>query len=332
MKKWTVMLIPQGTGPTRNLNLSTFHIWSSVGMLLCLSFTAGFLYQRQQASAYSVALLRQAMFELQQDTAPLAPLDAPVSSAVEAPDVDLRAEYEAREAAITAELRDLYDLEQEVRQLTGLPPRDTELEPATPFPENGRGGSLGEPAPPGSGARTLSARPAQLIYSTSRPSADLILQEIALRRNSMTSLVADLKVQQDRIDRTPSTWPIRTASRRISSRYGYRMDPFTKRLRYHSGTDIVAPVGTPIYATAKGRVVFSGRESDYGNLVKIDHGNVLESWYAHMHRRAVTTGDTVTRGQQIGTVGNTGRSTGPHLHYEVRRNGITVNPETYLGN
>ena len=249
-----------------------------------------------------------------------------------APGAELRAEYEAREAAITSELRDLYDLEQEVRQLTGLPPRDAELEPATPFPEEGKGGGPNAVAPTSRGPQTLATRPAQLIYSTSRPSADLILQEIALRRTSMRSLVSDLRVQQDRIERTPSTWPIRVGNRRISSRFGYRKDPFTKRLRYHSGTDIVAPVGTPIVATAKGRVIYSGRDSDYGNLVQIDHGDGIQTWYAHMHRRTVTAGDVIMRGQQIGTVGNTGRSTGPHLHYEVRLHGTTVNPEKYLGN
>jgi murein DD-endopeptidase MepM/ murein hydrolase activator NlpD len=301
-------------------------------MLLCLSFTAGFLYQRQQASAHKVALLREAMFELQQENVIQPSIDGPAPDAEDAPDADLRAEYEAREAAITSELRDLYDLEQEVRQLTGLPPRDAELEPATPFPEEGKGGGPEEAAPSSRGPQTLAVRPAQLIYSTSRPSADLILQEIALRRTSMQSLISDLKVQQDRIERTPSTWPIRLANRHISSRFGYRKDPFTRRLRYHSGTDIGAPTGTPIHATAKGRVVYSGRDSDYGNLVKIDHGDGLQTWYAHMHRRGVTVGDVVQRGQEIGAVGNTGRSTGPHLHYEVRVQGVAVNAEKYLGN
>ena len=331
MKKWTVMLIPQGTGPTRNLNVSTFHLWSLVGVLLCLSFSAGFLHQRQMASARQAELLRHAMVELQQDQIGPVVADAPGFEAVAAPDTELRALYEAREAAIAAELRDLYELEDEVRQLTGLPPRQVDLQPAAPSPNEGRGGGSDDVQMLSHGSGGGVMRPAQLIYGTSRPSADLILQEISLRRSSMQALVADLQVQQDRIARTPSIWPVRASVRNISSRYGHRKDPFTGRLRYHNGTDIAAPIGTPVYATARGRVSFSGRDGDYGNLIRIDHGNGTETWYAHLHRRNVRAGEQVERGQQIGAVGNTGRSTGPHLHYEVRIRGKNVNPETYLG-
>jgi murein DD-endopeptidase MepM/ murein hydrolase activator NlpD len=98
----------------------------------------------------------------------------------------------------------------------------------------------------------------------------------------------------------------------------------------HAGVDLAAPVGTPIYATADGLVVSAGRESGYGNVVRIQHEFGFETVYAHQSRITVKVGQEVSRGVQIGAMGSTGRSTGSHLHYEVRVNGQPVNPMTYL--
>jgi murein DD-endopeptidase MepM/ murein hydrolase activator NlpD len=98
----------------------------------------------------------------------------------------------------------------------------------------------------------------------------------------------------------------------------------------HEGIDIGAPEGTPIYAAAAGTVIYAGWESGYGNLTVIDHGNGLATAYGHQSRLAVSSGQTVSRGQLIGNVGSTGHSTGPHLHFEVRVNGVPTNPLDYL--
>ncbi len=115
---------------------------------------------------------------------------------------------------------------------------------------------------------------------------------------------------------------------KLSSTFGYRNLFGTTRL--HEGMDFAAPIGTPIYATGAGIVTHSGAGTGYGRYVEIDHGNGLVTRYGHNSRNFVNVGDRVSANQHIADVGNEGRSTGPHLHYEVRRNGVAVNPNTYL--
>lgn len=116
----------------------------------------------------------------------------------------------------------------------------------------------------------------------------------------------------------------------IISSFGNRIDPFTKRRAFHSGIDYPAPRGTPIHASAGGRVIFSGYRSQYGNTVEIDHGGGLVTRYAHAASLLVKVGQVVMPGEQIAKVGSTGRSTGPHLHFEILRDGRFVDPRIYL--
>jgi murein DD-endopeptidase MepM/ murein hydrolase activator NlpD len=128
----------------------------------------------------------------------------------------------------------------------------------------------------------------------------------------------------------PDRWP--TADRwPVTSEFGPRMDPRTGSWRNHSGLDVAAPKGTPVLASAPGRVVYSGRDrGGYGKLVKVDHGNGVETWYAHLSRLSVRAGKRVDRGEKLGRVGSTGRASGPHLHYEVRQGGRAVDPRGFL--
>jgi murein DD-endopeptidase MepM/ murein hydrolase activator NlpD len=116
----------------------------------------------------------------------------------------------------------------------------------------------------------------------------------------------------------------------ITSSFGNRIDPFTKRRAFHSGVDYPAPRGTPIRASAGGRVIFAGRRSHYGNTVEIDHGGGLVTRYAHASRLLVENGQVVMPGDEIALVGSTGRSTGPHLHFEILKDGRFVDPSLYL--
>jgi murein DD-endopeptidase MepM/ murein hydrolase activator NlpD len=117
---------------------------------------------------------------------------------------------------------------------------------------------------------------------------------------------------------------------RITSHFGHRSDPFHGRRKFHSGIDIGAPAGTPIQAVRPGRVVFAGEAGTYGNLVVVEHADGLETRYAHARDVHVRVGQRVGRGESLGTVGSTGRSTGPHLHFEVRRGGRAVDPLPFL--
>lgn len=116
----------------------------------------------------------------------------------------------------------------------------------------------------------------------------------------------------------------------ISSGFGYRADPFTGGGAFHAGLDFKGPVGAPIYAAARGVVSFAGIKSGYGNCIEVDHGNGLMTRYAHMSRFAAQLGQSVKSGDVIGAIGSTGRSTGPHLHFEVRLNDQPLNPRPFL--
>lgn len=137
-------------------------------------------------------------------------------------------------------------------------------------------------------------------------------------------------LQQDKLDRKmlPSVAPITTAW--YSSNFGWRTDPFTGKSAMHEGVDYMVPEGTPIHASAGGVVVFADAHPQYGNMVEIDHGNEVITRYAHCSRLLVKVGDVVRRGAEIGRVGSTGRSTGNHLHFEVRYKGTAQNPVRFL--
>lgn len=150
-----------------------------------------------------------------------------------------------------------------------------------------------------------------------------------IRANEVLAQLDLLNLRRMAAENLPFSMPLRT-SYRISSTFGYRSDPFNGGRRLHSGVDMAGAHGSPIYATGDGVVSFAGRQSGYGNVVVLRHAMGFETRYAHMSRIRVQEGQRVSRGDRIGDMGSTGRSTGPHLHYEVRTGGTPRNPMTYI--
>lgn len=143
-------------------------------------------------------------------------------------------------------------------------------------------------------------------------------------------LAGEARSQQDRLAHIPAIQPVpERFLRTMASGYGVRRDPIYGTMKFHEGMDFSAPVGTPVYATADGRVRTASRQGLYGNLIEIDHGYNYITRYAHLSAIEVQPGQTVRRGDLIGRVGSTGKSTGPHLHYEVRLRGAAQNPVNY---
>ncbi len=136
-----------------------------------------------------------------------------------------------------------------------------------------------------------------------------------------------LENQKDLLASTPSLWPVRGW---LTSTFGVRLDPYTAERTMHVGLDIANAVGTPVVSPADGVVIFDGTEGGYGNVLVIDHGYGVRTRYGHLEKIDVKLGEHVKRGQRVAKVGNTGRSTGPHLHYEVRVNGIPEDPRKFI--
>ncbi len=150
----------------------------------------------------------------------------------------------------------------------------------------------------------------------------------SLQEMKMSELWGRLSQKKFLLDATPSLKPVRGGW--YTSKFGVRRDPFTGASVMHSGLDIAAAPGTPVYAPADGIVAYTSYESGYGNLVTIDHGFGVKTRYAHNSKVHVKRGQVVSRGDLISSVGSTGRSSGSHLHYEVRLNGVAVDPMNYI--
>jgi len=211
---------------------------------------------------------------------------------------------------LQAQMLRLENVGDRLARTAGLKPQEL---PGTP---PGRGG-----APSSLPARSLTA-----------PELGTLVQDLARQmdvRSDQFSVLEALLVH-DSANRKflPTLYPIIDGW--FSSNFGYRIDPFSGQQSMHEGIDFPAGAGTPIVAAASGKIVFAEWHPAYGKMVEIDHGNGLVSRYAHTSNVFVKEGDLVVRGQRIATVGSTGRSTGPHLHFEVRLNGVPQNPARFL--
>lgn len=162
-----------------------------------------------------------------------------------------------------------------------------------------------------------------------RLSGDLssLTNQAKMKQVSFQEMDEYFKSQKSLLSATPSIWPTRGW---VTSGFGFRKSPFTGLSERHDGWDIAARTGSNIRAPGEGTVILVGRHNGYGNFVEIDHGYGLITRFAHTAKNFVKVGDKVKRGQVIALVGSTGRSTGPHLHYEVHLNGVPVNPRNYI--
>lgn len=167
-----------------------------------------------------------------------------------------------------------------------------------------------------------------IVYTAKK--MDLLEKQLYVQSNSFDAVVNMAKTQKDRLQHIPSIQPVSDKKlKQMASGYGTRIDPIYGTPRFHAGMDFSAAIGTPIYATGNGTVVYADWRQGYGKCVIIDHGYSYQTLYAHMNDYKVRVGQAVTRGEQIGEVGNTGKSTGPHLHYEVHVKGQPDNPAKY---
>ena len=179
---------------------------------------------------------------------------------------------------------------------------------------------------PGSGGPLIDARPMTEVEL--QVAIEKLTAAVDARDEYLSKVEAKVLQQSVLKEMLPNSSPVSVAYN--SSSYGWRIDPFTGQKAFHEGLDFSAEIGTPIRAAADGIVTLAEVSGGYGNMVKVDHGSGLETRYGHASKLLVKVGERVVKGQEIALVGSTGRSTGPHLHYEIRLNGDALDPRQYL--
>ena len=170
-----------------------------------------------------------------------------------------------------------------------------------------------------------------LIVETARK-LDKLSRKLEVQSNSYKKVFELAKERRKKIKHTPAIRPVDKSKTYITSHYGYRFHPIFKKRKMHEGVDFSGPIGTKIRATAKGKVVDVSYSGGYGRSVLVDHGFGYKTKYAHLNKIHVKKGERVDRGEEIGLLGNSGLSTGPHLHYEVRKDNSIENPINYYFN
>ncbi|GAB6097838.1 M23 family metallopeptidase [Desulfatiferula olefinivorans] len=219
--------------------------------------------------------------------------------------------------ALKSKLIELNDFEKKIRIIANIEKKDIQN---SLF---GIGGSIPEDLDTG----ILTTEKHNSLLRDMNEQVDELDQALEVQEEGFADLYQFIEEQKNILASTPA---IRPTTGWVSSQFGYRTSPFTGRRTFHKGLDIANRKNTPIVSPADGLITFAGPKGNMGTMVVIDHGHGIVTRYGHLAKTLKKVGDAVKRGDTIGLMGNSGRSTGPHLHYEVRLNGIPVNPVKYI--
>jgi murein DD-endopeptidase MepM/ murein hydrolase activator NlpD len=300
-RKYTVVLLPDDDGVVRQFRLDREVLRGSIGLALCFAAVFAFLATAALVSRVS------------------GHADAKLVTKNEVLERELE-QLSARLDTLDGWLARVSEKDEHYRLLAGLDPLGDDVLQA----------GIGGPDADSLEAHPLfeldTYRGAQLFAADAQ--ANSLIRRAGVLVSSWTEAERVLTAKHARFAATPSIYP--TTGRVSSAFTSSRLHPILHRPRPHMGIDIVAPVGTPVIATAHGSVRSAASSGDYGLLIEIDHGYGMITRYAHLSRIGVRPGQEVQRGQQIGAVGTSGLSAGPHLHYEVIVNGRPANPRRYI--
>ncbi len=301
---WTIQVLPEGSGRSQSYRIRKRHAYLATATLAGLLGITAALVLGTLGRADAVERLARVEAE---NRALIASLEA----------------MEQRSGRLSQALDDLSAREQRFRVVAGLPLLDPEVYSV------GVGGPGGF-APTADGFLGLAPELA-------RAAGDVTLDLEQLQRRaellavSLDEAADSVEVRRELYERVPSIWPVIADESWVSSSFSHnRLHPLLGYRRPHPGVDISAAQGSPVVATGGGRVAFAGTRSGYGGFVEIDHGDGYQTRYAHLRNLRVRVGQKVRRGEVIGEVGRTGLTTGPNLHYEIRRDDRPVNPQNYF--
>ena len=299
-----IILVSNRLAKTRTLSLGPWQIALSLMLLSGLMLGAAFTFQ--------YALVRFAPEGLSDEIRTL--LSKVQSDEQQKQQFYLRSSLDAmavRVGQMQAQLQRLDALGARLTKLTGMKPEEFQFS-----------------QPPAQGGPLVTLPEKEMSENGLSQQLDRLSRVVSDRSDKLLALETLLLQNQLSRKLLPSIPPVHTGF--YSSNFGWRIDPFTGANAMHEGVDFVANAGTPIYASAGGVVDYAGLHPQYGNMVEIDHGNDIVTRYAHASKLFVKVGQVVRRGEKIAEVGSTGRSTGNHLHFEVRYKGIAQNPVRFL--
>jgi murein DD-endopeptidase MepM/ murein hydrolase activator NlpD len=299
-----IILVSNRLAKTRTLSLGPWQIALSLMLLSGLMLGAAFTFQ--------YALVRFAPEGLSDEIRTL--LSKVQSDEQQKQQFYLRSSLDAmavRVGQMQAQLQRLDALGARLTKLTGMKPEEFQFS-----------------QPPAQGGPLVTFPEKEMSENGLSQQLDRLSRVVSDRSDKLLALETLLLQNQLSRKLLPSIPPVHTGF--YSSNFGWRIDPFTGANALHEGVDFVANAGTPIYASAGGVVDYAGLHPQYGNMVEIDHGNDIVTRYAHASKLFVKVGQVVRRGEKIAEVGSTGRSTGNHLHFEVRYKGIAQNPVRFL--
>jgi murein DD-endopeptidase MepM/ murein hydrolase activator NlpD len=310
--KWTIMIVPHGTSTPRSYELGERGVRMLIG------------------AGVGVALLVAAALVVL-----FTPLGTPSARLAARENARLKSELAAIDGRLQVLIDTISSIEKQderIRTLAGIEPDSTGEVAAkeTPVQPASSSGDAPLPGTRDSKVQRFASKPflGRLGFGGARPDIDRMIQRATELSASFRAVSDTLQLNVERMANMPSIMP--TGGWLTSQFSRSRFHPILHTARAHEGIDVVAPMGAPIVAPAAGRVISAGRESGYGLSLEIDHGNGIVTRYAHASRLMVTVGQRVTRGQEIALVGNSGLTTGPHLHYEIHLRGKPVDPLTFV--
>lgn len=328
-KKVTLFVVSNQTGKTRKIVLSAAWLkaLSFVSAVVIIIFAAGLV------DYFGLLLQVMENKRLKSENAQLLKQFQVVESKVSALENSLE-----RVKTFTTKLKLItnVDAEDRITKLTmgSKPVAGQQIEEYEPMEQREGGESLANQDPMFAAKKPLNDQAGDLAdESSDKDYASLVVRiekavkETQLKEQSVIDLWESLSERQSLLNSTPNMKP---AKGWITSRFGYRVSPFTGKTALHAGLDIAAAPGSPVYAPADGVVVFASYDESYGKLITIDYGYGVTTRFGHLSQIYVQAGQRVSKWDVVGAVGNTGRSTGPHLHYEVRINGTAVDPINYV--
>lgn len=318
-KRYSIMIVPEGSEPVMRFKFTSLYLMIVSVIAISVLVTTLTLFIINQTSSQTIHTLQA---ELNSSSSEL---KNEMVSKDQAMDELLTQLLELSEQSkhVESKMAELQQLEAELKQMTGDNNGSTSAstEGASATSPTSLGGVGGEDI-------ELTPDNIRSLIEQTKLSMANSLEAAPVLQSSLEQTKVNVKQYQTMMAITPTFWP--TESTRVTSHFGSRKDPFTGKVKYHGGLDVGGEIGDPIYAAADGVVADTGTSPSRGQYIILSHASGLYSHYMHLNAISTKTGATVKQGELIGELGNTGRSTGPHLHFEIMKDGVLVDPADYI--